>query len=81
MRLIMFSDFMQVLHIKRRHPTKNEYFPKHNLFTTIYILRKHKLNHKKYYNPEINMIKCIQATEHEVYMYAKFGCLDIYRFL
>jgi hypothetical protein len=38
MNLIMLSDFMQVLNILRKHPTKNEYFPKHILFTTNYLL-------------------------------------------
>jgi hypothetical protein len=38
MHLIMFSDFMQILVIKRRHPTNNDHFPMHNLFTTIYLL-------------------------------------------
>jgi hypothetical protein len=45
MHLTMFYDFMQVLHIKRRHPTKNEYFPKYIPFTTIYLLQEQKLNH------------------------------------
>jgi hypothetical protein len=55
MNLSMFSDFMQVLNIKRQYSTKNEYFSKHILFTTIYLLRKHKLNHKNYSKQEINM--------------------------
>jgi hypothetical protein len=40
MHVIMFSDFIQVLLIKWRHPTNNEYFPKHILFTTIYLLQE-----------------------------------------
>jgi hypothetical protein len=32
--LTWFSDFMQVLNRKRKHYTKNDYFPKHILFTT-----------------------------------------------
>jgi hypothetical protein len=64
MHPIMFSNSIHVLHIKRRHPTKNEYFPNHILFTTIYLLRKHKLNHKNYSKQEINMnnfvIKCLK---------------------
>jgi hypothetical protein len=39
MHLIMFSDFMQVLVIKRRQPTNNEHLPMRNLFTTIYLLQ------------------------------------------
>jgi hypothetical protein len=81
MHLIMFSNFIQVLHIKGRQPTKNEYFPKHILFTIIYLLREHKLNQKNYSKQEINMSNSVQATDNEVYMYAKFGCLDVFRFL
>jgi hypothetical protein len=42
MKLTMFSNFMQVLNIERKHPTTNEYFPKHILFTIIYLLQKKK---------------------------------------
>jgi hypothetical protein len=48
MNLIMLSDFMQLLRFKRKHPTKNEYFFMHILFTIIYLLQKQKLNHNKY---------------------------------
>jgi hypothetical protein len=34
MNLIMLSDFMHVLNIKRKHSTKNEYLSNHILFTT-----------------------------------------------
>jgi hypothetical protein len=40
MDLIMFYDFIQVLIIKRKHSTKDGYFPKHIQFTTIYLLQK-----------------------------------------
>jgi hypothetical protein len=52
---IMFYDFKKVLHINRRHHTKNEYFPMHILFTTIYLFQEHKLNHRNYSKQEINM--------------------------
>jgi hypothetical protein len=47
MSLNKFYDFMQVLNIKRKHYTKDEYFPKQILFTIIYLLQEKKLNHKK----------------------------------
>jgi hypothetical protein len=47
MNLSKLSDFMQVLNIKRKHSTKNEYFSKHILFTTMYLLQEQKLNHNK----------------------------------
>jgi hypothetical protein len=34
MNLTRAYDFMQVLNSKRKHCTKNEYFPKYILFTT-----------------------------------------------
>jgi hypothetical protein len=40
MHLIMFYDSIQVLLIKRRHPTNNEHFPMHILFTAIYLLQE-----------------------------------------
>jgi hypothetical protein len=39
MNLNMLYDCKQALNIKRNHPTKNKYFPKHILFTKIYLLQ------------------------------------------
>jgi hypothetical protein len=64
---------MQVLISIRKHYTKNEYFSRHIIFTTIYLLLDQKLNHNKYSGQEINMINFVQAIEHDVHMYAKFG--------
>jgi hypothetical protein len=36
MNLIMFYDFMQVLSLKRKHPTKNDYFL--GIFNLLYII-------------------------------------------
>jgi hypothetical protein len=41
-------DFMQVLDSIRKHYTKNEYFPKHILFTTIYLIHEQNLNPRNY---------------------------------
>jgi hypothetical protein len=45
-------DFLQVLHIKRSHCTKSDYFPMYILFTIIYLLQEQKLNPNKYYELE-----------------------------
>jgi hypothetical protein len=38
MHLIMFSDFIQVLLIKRRHPTNNEHFSHaYSIYYNLYI--------------------------------------------
>jgi hypothetical protein len=81
MHIITFSDFIQVLDIKRRHPTKNDYFSMHILFTRIYLLQEHKLNHRNYSKQKINMSNFVLATENDVHMYAKIQCENIHRFL
>jgi hypothetical protein len=81
MSLTKVSVLMQVLNSTRKHYTKNEYFPKHILFTTIYLLWRQKLNNKKYSEQEINMRKFIQATEHDVHICEKFGDFTFYVFL
>jgi hypothetical protein len=56
-----FYDFIPVLNSLRNHPTKNEFFMP-ILFTTIYLLHKHKLNHKNYSEQELNMGNFVQAN-------------------
>jgi hypothetical protein len=55
-RLTWFSDFIQVVNIIRKHYTNNEYFPRHIVFTTIYLLQEHKLNPRNYSEHKIIMI-------------------------
>jgi hypothetical protein len=74
-------DFLQVLHIKRSHSTKNYYLPMYIIFTIIYLLQKQKLNPTKYYEQEINMRNIVRHTEHDGQMYAKFGGLTSYELL
>jgi hypothetical protein len=52
---ILFSDFIQTLNSTREFYTKNHYFPKHLLFTTISSLQKQRLNPRNYYKNEIIM--------------------------
>jgi hypothetical protein len=67
---------MQVLSSIRKHCTKNEYFPQHKIFSTIYLFQEMKLNPRNYSKRERNMGNFVQAIEYEVHMYAKFGGLD-----
>jgi hypothetical protein len=76
--LIMLYYFMQVLYSARKYYTKIEYFPKHILFTTIYLLQEQKLNPRNYYEQEIYIINILQDTENDVNMYAKFGGFNYY---
>jgi hypothetical protein len=55
MHLIMFYDFIQVLNSIKKHPTKNEYFSRHIIFTIIYLLQEQKLNPRIYSEQELNM--------------------------
>jgi hypothetical protein len=66
-------DLMQVLISIKKPPTKNKHFPKHTIFSIIYLLQKQKLNPNNYYEQEINMSKFVKSSEHDVHMYAKFG--------
>jgi hypothetical protein len=49
----MLSDFMQVLNSAREFYTKNHYFPKLILFTTISLLQKQILNLRNYSKQEL----------------------------
>jgi hypothetical protein len=55
MNLIMLFDFIHVLDILRKHPTKNEYFSMLILFTTIYLLQEQELNPIIYSKQELIM--------------------------
>jgi hypothetical protein len=49
----MVYDFMQVVSSIKKQITNIEYFPKHILFTTIYLMQEQKLNPNKYYEKDI----------------------------
>jgi hypothetical protein len=80
MNLNILSGFMQVLHITRKHYTKNVYFPMHILFTTFYLLQKQKLNYNKYSDQKINMRYFIQANEYYINMHAKIQFMNMHGF-
>jgi hypothetical protein len=69
--LIKLSIFMQVLGIRRKHYTKNGYFLKYTLFSTIYLLQEQRLNPRNYSEREIIMSNFVQTTDHDVHMHAK----------
>jgi hypothetical protein len=82
MNLIMLSDFfVQVLNSKRKHPTKNEYFPMYILFTIFYLLQEQKLNHRNYSKQKIIMRSFVYANEHGMNMHAKIQCMNMHEFL
>jgi hypothetical protein len=81
MHLILLSDFIQVLISKRKHSTQDEYFPRHILFTTIYLLLEEILNHRNYFEYEINMINLLYTTNHNVHMHANMQCINMHIFL
>jgi hypothetical protein len=81
MSLNKLHDFIHVAYSMRKLYTNYYYFPKHILFTTVYLLQEQNLNPRNCSEQEIILIIFVQATGYKVYMYAKFGCSDIYRFL
>jgi hypothetical protein len=81
MSLNKLHDFIQVAYSMGKLYTNNHYLPKHILFTMIYLLQEQNLNPRNYSEQEIILIIFVQATGYKEYMYAKFGCSGIYRFL
>jgi hypothetical protein len=81
MSLNKFFDFMYVLNSIRKHYTKNKHFPKHILFSTLYLLQEQKLHPRNYSEQDINMSNFVHTTENDVHMYAKFGGLTFYNCL
>jgi hypothetical protein len=77
----MLSDFMQVLNSARDVYTKNHYFSKHILFTTICLLQEQRLNPRNYFKQEIIMKRFVWATGDDMDMYAKFQIICKHRYL
>jgi hypothetical protein len=77
----MLFDFIQVQNIIRKHPTENEYFPIHILFTTIYLLQEHELNPRIYSKQELIMSIFVHTTDHDINMHANIQYLILHRFL
>jgi hypothetical protein len=80
MHLIFIYDFLHVLYSAGKLSTKNEYFSKHILFSTIYLLQEQKLNPRNYSEQEIIMTIFVQANYHDVHMHAKIQCMDMHRY-
>jgi hypothetical protein len=76
-----FSNFILVLNSMSNHPTKNECFCMHILFTTINLLYKQKLNHENYSAHELDMGNFVQVTEYDMHMYTKFHDVCKYRYV
>jgi hypothetical protein len=72
---------MQVINSARNVYTKNYYFPKYILFTTISLLHKHRLNPKNCSRKEIIMKLFAWATGDDMDMYAKFQINCKHRYL
>jgi hypothetical protein len=71
MHLILLSIFLQVLYSTRKFPTKDYYFSKHSIFSTIYLLQEHKLNTSNYPKQDIIMGIFLCATDHDMNLHAK----------
>jgi hypothetical protein len=81
MNLNNFYDFMHVLNSIRKHPTKNEYFLMHILFTKIYLFEEHKLNPENPFEQKNIMIYFLQPTEHNMNMHANLQCMNMTGYL
>jgi hypothetical protein len=81
MQLKFFSDFLQVLYSTRKFPTKDQYFSKHKLFPTIYLIQEQKLNTRKYPMQELIMEILLWATDHDMNMHAKIQSMNMHIYL
>jgi hypothetical protein len=81
MSLNKFSDFMQVISSITKHPTKIEHCSKHNLFSTIYLLKEQTLNHRNYSKQKINMSYFIQSKKYDMNIHAKIQCIIMHGYL
>jgi hypothetical protein len=47
----------------------------------MYLLQEQKLNHRNYYEQEINMTNFVPATEYDMNMHAKIQCMNMHEIL
>jgi hypothetical protein len=53
----------------------------HISFSTIYLLQEQRLNPRNYSEQEIIMSIFLQDNYHDVHMYAKLQCINMYIYL
>jgi hypothetical protein len=80
MDLIVLCNFMHELNSIRKHYSKNDYTPKHILFSTISLLQEKKLNPKKNSKQKIIISNFVQAKEYGMIMYENFQCMNMHLF-
>jgi hypothetical protein len=78
--LIMFSDFIYILHSARKFYTKTHHFSHYKSFSTISLRQKQRLNPRNYYKQELIMVLFVLSTGNDMNMHAKFQiiCMDRY---
>jgi hypothetical protein len=81
MSLNKLHDFIQVAYSMWKLYTNNYYFPKHILFTTIYLLQEHNLNPRNHSEQEIIFIISVYATDQNVHMHTNMQCINMHIFL
>jgi hypothetical protein len=52
----------------------------HIIITTIYSLQEPNLNHRNYFEQDLNMGNFVQPNEYDVHMYTKFQHVCMYRY-
>jgi hypothetical protein len=81
MSLNKFYDFMKILYGAGNLPIKNQYFSKHILFSTIYLLQAQNLNLTNYSKQEAITNIFAWTTDHDMSMQAKIQSMNRYRYL
>jgi hypothetical protein len=81
MRLILHTDFLQVLYSTRKFPTKDYYFSKYIPFSPIYLILERDLNARNYPMQELIMNFFVLATDHDMNMHAKIQSMNMHIYL
>jgi hypothetical protein len=79
--LIIFYDFIHVLHGARKLYTKNQHFSNPKIFSIISLLQKQRLNPRNYYKQELIMELFVHSTDNGMPMHAKIQNIIKCRYL
>jgi hypothetical protein len=76
--LFFLPEFLQVLYITRKFPTKDYYFSKYIQFSIIYLILEHNLNTRNYTRQELMIEIFVLATDHDMNMHAKIQSVKMH---
>jgi hypothetical protein len=81
MRLILLTDFLQVLYSTRKFPTKDYYCSKYIPFSIIYLILEQNFNTRNYPRQKLIVGILVLATNHDMNMQAKIQSMNMHIYL